>query len=180
VDYNVEPLKGIRKIGDTLEDVPPNEEYDVIICSHVLEHLAEPGQTVRELADHLVPDGVIYGEVPLGIWRGVGIEADPVTHINFFNKSSFANVFLSQGLRVIEIKQTVGRYNRRMDVVIAVARKASRSHLGGLTSGPAEARRLLNPTIGMKLHRRWRLRLFLKINGLRRRLRPFIQRLRLG
>jgi 2-polyprenyl-3-methyl-5-hydroxy-6-metoxy-1,4-benzoquinol methylase len=160
VDYNVEPLPGIQKVGDTLDDVPEGDDYDVIICSHVLEHLAEPAQTVRRLAKHLSSRGVIYGEVPLGIWKDIGIASDPVTHVNFFNKNSFENLFGCQGLDVLEATQTVGQYNRRMDVLIVVATKSCGSRRTLLNRGTAETRRLLNPTIAMEIHRRWRLRLF--------------------
>ena len=41
VDYNLQPLTGIEKLGDTLDDLDDGETFDVVLCSHVLEHVAE-------------------------------------------------------------------------------------------------------------------------------------------
>lgn len=170
VDYNVRPLDGVRKIGDTLDDVPRDARFDVIIASHILEHLAEPGQAVSRLAGHLADRGVIYGEVPLGVWGGIGIENDPVTHINFFNGASFRSLFEKQGLRVVDHRQMVGVYNRRMDVVLVVAAKGTSEDTRTADDGPRETRRLLAPSTGMKIARLWRLRRFPTIRGALRRL----------
>ena len=50
IDYSTSVRPGVRKIGDTLDDAPADLLYDAIICSHVLEHVAEPGVLVRRLA----------------------------------------------------------------------------------------------------------------------------------
>lgn len=48
---------------DALAEVP-NAYYDVIFCSHVLEHVARPGEVFSRLLTKLRPSGVIYVEVP--------------------------------------------------------------------------------------------------------------------
>jgi SAM-dependent methyltransferase len=42
----------------------PDRAYDVVICSHVLEHLEAPTAIVADLAAKVAPDGVLYLEVP--------------------------------------------------------------------------------------------------------------------
>ena len=42
----------------------PDAAYDAVICSHVLEHLAEPYHVVAALAAKVRPGGVIFVEVP--------------------------------------------------------------------------------------------------------------------
>jgi SAM-dependent methyltransferase len=162
VDYNVAPLAGITKIGDTLDDVPPETTFDVIICSHVIEHLAEPGEQVDVFKGRLRDGGVIYAEVPAGIWGGIGIGKDPVTHVNFFNGHSFARLFATRGLRVLSMDRCVGVYNRRLDVIVVMAvtqpDSAEAKTIEG--DGVGETQSLLHPTLGMQLRRRFRLRKF--------------------
>jgi len=160
VDYNVKPLDGVEKIADRLEDVESGPQFDVVISSHVLEHLAHPGAGLRRMSDLLSDRGIIYGEVPLGVWGGIGIDEDPVTHINFFTRRSFELMFLGQGLQVQECRGFVGAYNRRMDVVVAVALNADGDVAISFDGAVAETRRLLNPSFAAKVRRLWRLRKF--------------------
>lgn len=45
-------------------DAVPDRAYDVIMCSHVLEHIKDPDRVARELASKLDADGVMYVETP--------------------------------------------------------------------------------------------------------------------
>ena len=47
--------------------------FDLVILSHVFEHLADPRQLARDIGPFLSPDGLIYIEVP-------GIQSIPVSH----------------------------------------------------------------------------------------------------
>jgi SAM-dependent methyltransferase len=172
VDYTLKPLPGIQKIGETLHDVPPEQTFDAIICSHVLEHLAQPAQLLHRLSNHLSEDGVMYAEVPAEIWKGIGIERDPVTHVNFFTFSSFHELFARQGLDVLEGMQGVGTYGGgRIDVLVVIARKGGARVRPMSHAGVRETERLLNPSCWMELHRRSRLRKLPTVAGLLRRLR---------
>jgi SAM-dependent methyltransferase len=157
VDYNVNPIAGVKKIADRLEDVPADAEYDAIICSHVMEHLAEPAAALNHMSRLLADGGIIYGEVPLGVWGGIGIENDPVTHVNFFTEDSYKSLFFACGLDILEARQTVGIYNRRIDVIYVVAEKGA-GQKAVPRGGAQTARRLSNPTFLMKLSRVFRLR----------------------
>ena len=42
----------------------PDGEYDAAVCSHVLEHLADPVETAAALVRKLRPGGKLYFEVP--------------------------------------------------------------------------------------------------------------------
>jgi 2-polyprenyl-3-methyl-5-hydroxy-6-metoxy-1,4-benzoquinol methylase len=48
----------------TIDDVPQQEKFDVIILAHVLEHLANPREILQKLASHLKPQGAVYIEIP--------------------------------------------------------------------------------------------------------------------
>jgi SAM-dependent methyltransferase len=54
--------------GDLLEIAAIGSQFDVIVCSGVLHHMADPGAGLRALRDVLAPDGVmvlmLYGAAP--------------------------------------------------------------------------------------------------------------------
>ncbi|HEX8830644.1 MAG TPA: class I SAM-dependent methyltransferase [Longimicrobium sp.] len=52
----------ILTIGPRPEDIPVTEQYDLIICSNVLEHTPNPLQIVTAFVDHLNPGGVLVAD----------------------------------------------------------------------------------------------------------------------
>jgi SAM-dependent methyltransferase len=42
----------------------PNETFDIVLCSHVLEHVTDDRQAIRELHRVLRPGGIAYVQVP--------------------------------------------------------------------------------------------------------------------
>ncbi len=48
-------------------DMVENETYDMIICSHVLEHVRDDGKAMREMGRVLKPDGIILFLVPVDL-----------------------------------------------------------------------------------------------------------------
>ena len=123
VDHNPNPRPGITRLGATVVDVPVETTFDVIICSHVIEHLADPVSFLESMKRLMRPDGIAYLEVPLEIWKQIPIAEEPVTHINFFTAASFANLLNEAKFKAIRIKSIVGNYGgTRMEVVWAVAR----------------------------------------------------------
>lgn len=48
----------------SVEQLRFNEKYDLIILSHVLEHIKYPSDFLKKLSNHLTNDGVLYIEVP--------------------------------------------------------------------------------------------------------------------
>ncbi len=57
---------GIEVFTDPAEEALPRlgRRFDVVILSHVLEHLLEPRQMLQTIFDHLNPGGILYVEVP--------------------------------------------------------------------------------------------------------------------
>lgn len=49
----------IQWVNCALESFEPNEKYDMVICSEVLEHVTDPLQITKRLISHLNPDGTI-------------------------------------------------------------------------------------------------------------------------
>lgn len=156
VDFAKTTVPGVSRIGETIADLPPSAHFDVIICSHVLEHLAAPGDVVKMLATHLAPRGVLYAEVPVEVWKGIPIASDPVTHVNFFVPSSFEALFRRNGMEVIESWDGPGTYGEaamRVATVLAVAGTSTRSGIapgqqgGDIDQGVVEAVRAISPGV---------------------------------
>ncbi len=110
VDYETRTLPGIRRRGSTIDELSAGLRYDLIICSHVLEHLAEPAALLRQLAALLVDGGLLYVEVPDEIWRGIPIAYDPVTHVNFFNEQNITLLCLNQDLGLVARRRRIERF----------------------------------------------------------------------
>jgi SAM-dependent methyltransferase len=98
IDYAPETIPGVERIGETLDALPADRRFDLIIASHVIEHVTDPVATVRSLADHLAADGLIYLAVPLELAGRAPRRSDPVTHINFFAEPSVRELLRRTGL----------------------------------------------------------------------------------
>lgn len=75
----------------------PNDHYDLITLSHVLEHIPRPQQFLSELITKLSDVGVLFIEVPnddeTTVKEMIAMNVKGLMHLNFFNKKSFMNIF---------------------------------------------------------------------------------------
>ncbi|MCZ6474269.1 MAG: class I SAM-dependent methyltransferase [SAR324 cluster bacterium] len=109
------PLDAGRKLGflamrgDTLNLPFASGRFDRVICSEVLEHVADPARAARELARVLKPGGVIAVSVPTPITEWVyRYSSDdyfrtPGGHVRIFAPRDLAALLADQGLRVIDV-----------------------------------------------------------------------------
>src|SRR5207244_3185918 len=53
-------------VGDANERIAelPDASFDLVICNDVLEHLVDPGATLRQLRTKLAPGGVVVSSIP--------------------------------------------------------------------------------------------------------------------
>jgi len=122
VDYNNKPIDGVTKLSDDLANYSSDKRFDLIICSHVLEHVSRIGYLIRFLKNQLKDNGIIYAEVPYEVWAGISLEFDPVTHLNFYTENSFKNLFLSQGLKILDAQRQIASYgSKHIDVIWIIA-----------------------------------------------------------
>ncbi|KMO40054.1 methyltransferase type 11 [Methylobacterium tarhaniae] len=52
------------RVLDRIDDLAPDETFEVVTAHHVLEHLRDPVDTLERLALRLAPGGVLYAAVP--------------------------------------------------------------------------------------------------------------------
>jgi len=85
----------------------PDLSFDVIIMSHVIEHLSNGYRVVAEMIRKLAPGGCIYIETPS--YRTINYPSadgflnfyDDPTHKRVYNPLSIADLFMEHGLRVL-------------------------------------------------------------------------------
>lgn len=70
------------------------QTFDVIICSHVLEHLECPSELLTVLGQCLSPEGILIAVVPIN-----EIRANP-HHVQVANRAAMENWAASAGLRL--------------------------------------------------------------------------------
>jgi SAM-dependent methyltransferase len=75
--------------------------FDLIICYHILEHIVEDEQAMRELYRVLKPNGVCYIQTPFqkneGIYEDYSIVSKE-DRLKFFGQEDHVRVYSSQGL----------------------------------------------------------------------------------
>lgn len=83
------------------------EGYDVILLSHVLEHLPNGDDVLRDLIPFLRPGGLLYAEFPgersrrLPSMRGTLNFHDDPTHVRLFTHQEVSAIVVAGGLRVL-------------------------------------------------------------------------------
>jgi SAM-dependent methyltransferase len=146
VDFNESPIAGVSRLGTQLEEISSDRIFDLIICSHVLEHVAEPTEMLRNAKRLLSNNGLIYVEVPLEIWKGIPIDSDPVTHINFFTTKVLKSAIAAAGLSPILLERRIapyGPYYMRVVSVVAAHGDAQPDD----SDGASEVLALVNPPL---------------------------------
>jgi 2-polyprenyl-3-methyl-5-hydroxy-6-metoxy-1,4-benzoquinol methylase len=116
IDAAKEKLRrdNVRFICALFEEFQPEDPYDAIVCSHVLEHVIDPVDLLRRMKSWLAPGGVIYVCVPnaYSVHRMLGLamglipdlyqlsERDHlVGHRRVYDRDSLARDIESAGLK---------------------------------------------------------------------------------
>lgn len=112
-DSYAKEIFGIPILVGSLESIRlPDNTYDCIHLSHVLEHLREPKLRVQQLINALKPGGVLVIEVPyefgdlfdrvrqLFLRQPRPCNSVPSTHLHFFTLSSLTQLLETMGLTI--------------------------------------------------------------------------------
>lgn len=105
---------GVRVFCGTLDQAKfPDDTFDVIFSSHVLEHIAEPKALLLEMRRVLRPGGLHVSVVPTQFaspsWRlhKRFIGDPPPKHVSFFDKHSFTRLIQEVGLDLVSAEYNV-------------------------------------------------------------------------
>ncbi|MDL0081294.1 class I SAM-dependent methyltransferase [Helicobacter sp. XJK30-2] len=110
---NKEPVANVSKIYDEKELFA--QSFDLIICSHMLEHVSYPMEFMKKFLALMHKDSLLYIEVPFAEfgWREDSDGAKLIhEHINMFKKETFIEMGKVLGLEIIvcEIFSTSKRF----------------------------------------------------------------------
>jgi SAM-dependent methyltransferase len=120
----IETTDGLRKVS---KQTVTRFEYDLIVCSNVLEHVPYPRSVLSEIKQAMSPSTVLYIEVPLeNLVKENKINTQLLIkkrhwheHINFFSKDSLYELVNGVGLSILDFNllniQSEGKnYNQFM------------------------------------------------------------------
>lgn len=103
---------GVTFIEDFYTEKYTDQNADLIVCRHVLEHIEDPdaflAQVRRAVGDRL--DTVVFFEVPNSLWtlRRMGIWDVIYEHCSYFSPMSLAHLFEQNGFRVLALNEVFG------------------------------------------------------------------------
>jgi SAM-dependent methyltransferase len=100
-------------------------KYDLVLMSHVLEHLDDPVAEVRAMKSVLEPGGAIFLEIPNGSGNPNLPIDDNICHIHFFSVSSISRMLASEGLETVAAATGVRLDARCNDALQVMARPFS-------------------------------------------------------
>jgi 2-polyprenyl-3-methyl-5-hydroxy-6-metoxy-1,4-benzoquinol methylase len=107
---------------------PGAETFDLVVASHLLEHLVDPWRMLSRLERWIRPGGQLVGAVPnvrnakvvvplllRGRWRYAEAGILDVTHLRFFTRRSVESMLAASGLRVDTVVPAVQGKSRVLD-----------------------------------------------------------------
>ena len=106
IEYGRNELGLQRLFVGALENVlDSNERFDIVYLNHVIEHVHDPAELVKQCSKYLEPGGWIVIETPdidstEALRKGKDWEYIMPEHLHYFNLLTLSGVAEKQGLRV--------------------------------------------------------------------------------
>jgi hypothetical protein len=145
VDYVHETVPGVTRLGDTLDDLPEQIEpvrfRYFVPCHRACRGAAGHHESFAYL---LKPSGAHLVAVPHEIWRAAPLQAEPVTHVNFFTEQSLQALFVNTGYEVLNSSTRAVPTSGVMQMEIVVVGRPS-ANPGVAPNGYERLKQLLNP-----------------------------------
>ncbi len=110
---NIKSSVRVNAYRGSLSQLPDIGDFDLVVLSHVLEHICDLRQAVRQIVSLLKPNGKTYIEVPdadrYSQYVNAPFQEFNTEHINHFSEQSLTTLFeqfgfkkLSEGFKTIE------------------------------------------------------------------------------
>jgi GT2 family glycosyltransferase/tetratricopeptide (TPR) repeat protein/2-polyprenyl-3-methyl-5-hydroxy-6-metoxy-1,4-benzoquinol methylase len=128
-----------------------SNEFDVVLCGDVLEHLRDPLSLLRKARGWLAPGGRVVASIPNvrhhsvirglldGNWTYESAGLLDQDHVRFFTRREIEKLFFRAGFDTLELRVIPGPgYAEWVAHGKQGAVKAGRLHVGGLTAEEAE------------------------------------------
>jgi SAM-dependent methyltransferase len=96
--------------------------YDLVLMSHVLEHLDDPAAEIRAIKQIIGENGAVFLEVPNRSGNPRLPIDDNVCHIHFFSLSSITRMLANEGLETVAARTGVRLDARCTDALQVIAR----------------------------------------------------------
>jgi hypothetical protein len=88
------------------------QSYDLVVLSHVLEHMPRPGAMLDDIRTVMSPETILYVEVPLEALIAQNPAARTLAmhkkhwheHVNFFTEAAMRRLLARSGMRVVEFQ----------------------------------------------------------------------------
>jgi SAM-dependent methyltransferase len=113
-DFSSEAVRVARTRADEvfqggITAVSNNDRYDLVIATHVIEHVYQPHEFVRSLSDHIRPNGTLLIAAPdMGsFWRKLMGQRWPSfklpEHVLYFDRQTLSRLLSDCGFENLEI-----------------------------------------------------------------------------
>jgi SAM-dependent methyltransferase len=112
-----------RPLRILLDEGGVGEPFDLVLMSHVLEHIEEPAAEIAAIKQVLKPEGALFLETPNGAGnRRLPID-DNRSHLHFFSATSLTRLLANAGFETIATATDVRLDARYADSLQIMARR---------------------------------------------------------
>ena len=129
------------KKGD-IYNIPFDKKFDVIISTHVLEHLYDINKAVASLVNSLEDEGILYLEVPdterYFTENFTRIVSAAYEHINFFTGYNLNQLLTKYNMKIISTTKTHAKYGISEVPCIAIVAQKTNSNKSVVTFSPVK------------------------------------------
>lgn len=116
--YGVEPSEprrnrsvkayGLSSLYKSLSEIGDDVRFDLLVCAHVIEHVADPLSFVKKLASLLNEEGALYIELPGYLTDEKQFPDMVFSHISCFSMRSLQEILTRSGLTIVHCEHYEG------------------------------------------------------------------------
>jgi len=112
-----------RPLQELLDEGRIGDQFDLVLMSHVLEHIEDPAAEIAAIKQVLKPEGALFLETPNGAGnRRLPID-DNRSHLHFFGATSLTRLLARAGLETVATATDVRLDARYADSLQIMARR---------------------------------------------------------